>query len=141
MKIGVSDNEVAPYGIATNEYLVNSNQYDGLKNKLVMGESISQVNLYISTGAVHAGFTSYSFKTKHPTAYKYFEIDPHLFSTINQGVILLNKENSKDSQQFINFLVTDQCKSVLNYFSKFTMGIRGCSCLSPHPLSKQSDLA
>jgi len=122
-RIGIADNRMAPYGMAADQYLNNTGQINVVKNKLVIAESINQVNQYVSTGAVDAGFTSYSFCVKKEEAYNFIEVDTSLFDPINQGVMLLEhgRTNTKNhSEAFINYLSTEKCKAVLNYFGYLT---------------------
>lgn len=118
-RIAIADPETAPYGIAAIEYLKNEKLFDTHEKKFVYGESISQVNQYISTASVEAGFTSMSFLTKFEKDYGYLEIDESKYARIEQGVSLLKHgwtENEEAAKKFIIFLDSEKCKKVLTYF-------------------------
>lgn len=118
-RIAIADNRTAPYGIAANQFLKRTNQWDQLKDKLVVGESISQVNQYISTKSVDAGFTSYSYTLKNGKDFNYFEVDAHHFEPIEQGVIVLNygRNNHPEAcDAFLEFISAKKCKAILNHF-------------------------
>ena len=122
-RIGIADNQTAPYGMAASQYLTATGKKEGLKDRLVIGESIGQINQYITTGAVDAAFTSYSFKVKNESGFNYFEVDPNLFDPINQGAMILNhgsEYNSDASNKLLQFFSSEKCKGVLNYFGYLT---------------------
>lgn len=122
-RIGIADEHTAPYGVAANQFLIETSQLDQIKNRLVIGESVGQVNQYLMTGAVDGGFTSYAFKVKNGEKFNYFEVEPELFKPINQGIMALynkNKMVSEKAKKFVNFFSTEKCKAVLNYFGYLT---------------------
>lgn len=122
-RIGIADDRTAPYGMAASQYLSKIGKKEGLKDRLVKGESIGQINQYLIAGAVDAAFTSYSFKVKNGSMFKYFEVDPAYFKPINQGAMILNHGNSHNSDaanKLLQFLSSEKCKDVLNYFGYLT---------------------
>jgi molybdate transport system substrate-binding protein len=58
-KIAIGNPAIAPYGKAAQQALTKAGIYDKVKGKIVFGESITQVNTYITTGVVQVGFTTY----------------------------------------------------------------------------------
>jgi molybdate transport system substrate-binding protein len=118
-RIALADPETAPYGIAAIEFLKNVGLFEANKSRIVYGESISQVNQYLSTASVEAGFTSMSFLTKFEKDYGYIEIDEGKYGKIEQGVSLLKHgwtENEEAAQKFITFLGSQKCRKVLTWF-------------------------
>jgi len=118
-RIAIADAKTAPYGMAAKEYLKNSELFEEYKDKIVYGESIGQVNQYLTTGAVDAAFTSYSFIAKFGDKYNFLEADSDYFSTIEQGVLILKNGKEKhpeESRKFVEFLKSDACKDVLTHF-------------------------
>jgi len=59
-KIAVPNPKNAPYGRASIEVLKNTKLYEKVKDRLIYGESVSQVNHYILMRLVDVGFTSKS---------------------------------------------------------------------------------
>ncbi|WP_255538810.1 molybdate ABC transporter substrate-binding protein [Polynucleobacter sp. Latsch14-2] len=59
-KIAIANPDLAPYGAAAVQYLKTRDYWDLVKAKLVFGENISIATMYVSSGAVDAGFTSLS---------------------------------------------------------------------------------
>jgi len=115
-RVALADTKIAPFGMATFDYLSQSNLYEKLKEKLVVGENVGQVNLFLVTKAVEAGFTGNAFKVKYQNEFNYFELDSNLYHPINQSVIVLNKNASAQAKRFVNFLCSDESKSILRYF-------------------------
>jgi molybdate transport system substrate-binding protein len=121
-RIAIADERVAPYGIAAREYLRKSGLEAKIADKLILGESVGQVNQYIKTNSVDAAFTSYSFVHKFKKKHQVLEVDQDMFSKINQGVIALNKglkTNPKETKLFLEFLKSDDCKSILTHFGYY----------------------
>ncbi len=109
----------APYGIATNEYLVSTQQLAAVKPKLVYGESIEQVNQFLVSNAVDAVFTSYSFLSKHKDDYHFMVVDPQYFAKIEQGISVLKsgrKNHPAAADKLFAFFKTQECKSILKHF-------------------------
>lgn len=118
-RIGIADIRLAPYGKAADEFLVKIGLKDSIASRIVIGESIGQINQYITTGAVDAAFTSYSFRVENEDQFKYFEVDQSTFAPIEQGAMILDygKENNPDEvEKFRKFFESEKCKAVLNYF-------------------------
>lgn len=118
-RIAIADPNTAPYGMATVEYLEHKKLFEKYKDKIIYGESIGQVNQYLTTGAVDAAFTSYSFVTKFGEEYGIIEVDSDNFSDIKQGVVILKhgkKHKPDESEKFVEFLKSETCQDVLKHF-------------------------
>jgi molybdate transport system substrate-binding protein len=109
----------APYGIAAIQALEMSGLMEVLKDKMVIGESIAQVNQYVSSGAVQVGLTSSSVMTS-PIASsldEHKEVDRALYRPIEQGVIMLKKgadNNFEAANLFLQYMFSATAKSILN---------------------------
>lgn len=118
-RVAVADAKTAPYGMAAKEFLTNTELLEEYGDKIVYGESIGQVNQYLTTGAVDAAFTSYSFIAKFGNKYNFMEADSDYFSKIEQGVLILKngkEKHPKESRKFVEFLKSEACEDVLTYF-------------------------
>ena len=118
--IAVANPKIAPYGKAAEEVLRYYGIYEKFKDKLVYGESISQTNQFISTGAAEIGFTSYSsipaFRNKDITFFSEFEEGS--YSDIEQGIVQIKQANKdpKEAEQFYLFLFSDKAKEILKEY-------------------------
>jgi molybdate transport system substrate-binding protein len=118
-RIGIADPRLAPYGKAASEYLASTELTQLVENRLITGESIGQINQYITTGAVDAAFTSYSFMVENEGRFKFFEVDAQTFTPIEQGALVLNysgEKKSKAADKFKDFITSEKGKSVLSFF-------------------------
>ncbi len=120
-KIAIANAATAPYGRAAEETLKKLNISDWVRPKLVYGESISQVNTYITTGAVTLGFTTQSLVMDPDNKTKlYWQlIDPNNYAPIQQGMVLLKDKpgaDAKSAQQFYNYMLSTPAKNILKRY-------------------------
>ncbi len=118
-RIGMADTRLAPYGMAAEQFILQTGLKDSLEERLIIGESIGQINQYLTTGAVDAAFTSYSFRIENEDRFGFFDVDPNLFDPIEQGAMVLNRgksENAGPTEKLKLFLSSAKCKAILLYF-------------------------
>ncbi|MFT5860655.1 MAG: molybdate transport system substrate-binding protein [Flavobacteriaceae bacterium] len=118
-RIGLADKKTAPYGIAAKSYLKKSGLADKLSDKIVVGESVGQVNQYIKTKAVDAAFTSYSYVKKFEDDFHFMDIDQKYYPEIEQGALILKsgrKHHPEEAKEFFEFLFSEKCQEILKYF-------------------------
>jgi len=114
-KVAIANPKIAPYGKAAEEALQQKGILDELKPKVVYGESISQVNTYITTAVVDLGFTTQALvkDAGNKTRLYWKEIDPKLYSPIEQGMVLLKKsENNPDAEKFYQYILSPAAKAI-----------------------------
>ncbi|MBS7566226.1 molybdate ABC transporter substrate-binding protein [Mucilaginibacter sp. Bleaf8] len=117
-KIAVANPALAPYGSAAIAAIKKAKLATKLQAKLVYGESISQVNQYLLTGAADVAFTAKSvvldLDKKNKGDWK--EVDPKLYPPIAQGVVMLKaadtNKNKANTQKFYDFLFSRKGKSI-----------------------------
>ena len=94
--------------------------HEGVKEKLVYGESISQTNQFIISKAAQIGFTAKSVvvspEMKGVGHWK--EVDSNVYSPIAQGVVLLKNKGNRlaEAQKFYDFLFSNKGKEILDKF-------------------------
>lgn len=118
-KIAIANAAIAPYGRAAEEAMTKLNLLDKVKPKLVYGESISQVNTYITTGVASAGFTTQSLvmDPANTTKLNWQRIDPKTYAPIQQGMVLLKKTMDKTSaEKFYRYMLSSPAKSILKKY-------------------------
>lgn len=126
-RIAIANPAIAPYGEATIEVLKHFKIYDKVKSKLVYGESISPTNQYIVSGAADAGFTAMSVVISPQMKGKgvWMEIDPSVYSPIEQGCVILKygiDHHKNESIRFFNFLFSQKAKDILRNFGYHIKG-------------------
>jgi len=114
-KVAIGNPAIAPYGLAAQEALEHKGIITDMKNKLVYGENISQVNTYITTGVVEVGFTTQSLVRDPANKTKIYwqVIDPKLYSPIEQGMVVLKSTTNKaNADKFIKYLQSADAKKI-----------------------------
>lgn len=120
-KIAIANPAIAPYGKAAEEALIKTGIMNKVKPKLVYGESIAQVNTYITTGVVTVGFTSQSFiKDVDKSAKLYWApVDASMYTAIQQGMVILKhgKETNFDqAQKFYKYILSPAAKAIFTEY-------------------------
>lgn len=114
-KIAVANPSIAPYGKAAEEALKGKGILNDIKPKIVYGESISQINTYITTGVVDLGFTTQAL-VKDPankTKLYWKEIDPKTYAPIEQGMILLkHADGNSGAMKFYQYILSPAAKAI-----------------------------
>lgn len=118
-KIAIANPSVAPYGAAAEELLKKNGILDNVKSKMVYGESISQVNTYITTGVVEIGFTTQALvkdpANKTPLFWKL--IDPKTYSPIQQGMVILKHgAGNPDAEKFYQYILSADAKRIFEKY-------------------------
>jgi len=119
-KIAIANAAIAPYGRAAEEALKKMNLLDKVKPKMVYGESVSQVNTYITTGVATLGFTTQSLvmDPANTTKLNWQPIDPKTYAPIQQGMVLLKNKNgnSAPAVKFYQYMLSSSAKSILKKY-------------------------
>lgn len=113
--IAIANPKTAPYGKAAYSALNYYSVYDEVEKKLVYGESVSQTNQFISTGAAEIGLTSYSSLKAFGNDVNYYLFDQKCHLPIEQGVVLIKHQNSNEiaAQKFYLFLFSQNARKIL----------------------------
>jgi molybdate transport system substrate-binding protein len=120
-KIAVANPALAPYGEATMQALGKLKLADQLKDKIVYGESIAQVNQYLLSGAAEVAFTAKSIvlDPEQTDKGKWVAVNEKLYQPIAQGVVILKSsagKNLSDAQKFYTFLFGPKAKKILKAY-------------------------
>ncbi len=121
--VAIANPKTAPYGMAAVETLQKQGVYDEVKNKLVYGESISQVNQFIYLGTADAGFTAMSvvLSPKMKNQGVWTEIEANNHAPIAQGAALINrKDTHAEAIRFYEFLFSQKAKEILQKYGYTT---------------------
>ncbi len=115
-KIAIANPELAPYGEAAVQALKKGNLWDKIKSKMIIAESIAQVNTYIATGVVDVGFTTEAFIREGHGNLKWSKVDARTYNKIEQGMVVLShaKEgNHAIALKFYKYLQSAPAKKIL----------------------------
>ncbi|HEY2581461.1 MAG TPA: molybdate ABC transporter substrate-binding protein [Mucilaginibacter sp.] len=118
-KIAIANPKIAPYGKAAEETLQQKGIFSTIQPKIVYGESISQVNTYITTGVVEIGFTTQAL-VKDPaskTQLYWKEIDPKTYAPIEQGMVLIKRADAnQDAKKFYEYVLSPSAKAIFKEY-------------------------
>ena len=120
-KIAVGNPKTAPYGIATKEALQSAKLYNAIESKLIFAESISQTVSY-TVRATNLGFVAKSAlfspkMKKYKKGLNWVEVDPKLYSPIEQGIVILKKaKGNSEVKAFYDFMLSSEAKEILKKF-------------------------
>ena len=117
-KIAIANPQTAPYGVAAVEALKKAGLYDKVKPELVYGESISQVNQYLLSGAVDIAMTAKSvvLSPKMKNTGHWQEVDHNLYEPIAQGVIITKTAHMKAAGKFYKFLFSKKAQVIFEKY-------------------------
>lgn len=123
-KTAIGNPAIAPYGKAAQQLLTKAGIYNALKQKLVFGESITQVNTYITTGVVQAGFTTLSLikDANNKVALYYKVMNPKDYAPIEQAMVILKHAGKNTTaEQFYRYMLSAPAKNILKAYGYNTL--------------------
>jgi molybdate transport system substrate-binding protein len=106
-RISIANPDHAPYGRAAIAVLQHEKIYDKVRNKLVLGENISQAAQFVESGNADIGILALSLVVAPPlkTEGIYYEIPTYSYPAIDQAVVILRSSKQKAiAQRFLTFL-------------------------------------
>jgi molybdate transport system substrate-binding protein len=119
-KIAIANPAHAPYGKRAVESLTYYGLYDKIKDRLVMGENISQTAQFAKSGAADIGIIALSLALSpamQEDGGKYWLIPSASHQPLQQGYVLLQHAgNNAVAKKFADFMASGNAASVLQYF-------------------------
>jgi molybdate transport system substrate-binding protein len=106
-KIAIANPQHAPYGRAAVAALRHENLYDRVKDKIVMGEDISQTAQFVQSGNADVGIVALSLALAPAMkdTGRFIEIPSADYPPIIQAGVILNSSHQKElARQFLTFL-------------------------------------
>ncbi len=106
-KIAIANPEHAPYGRAAEEALRQSGVYDAVKDRLVLGENISQAAEFVESGNADAGILALSLVVSPAMKDKgrAWNIPENLYTPIRQGAVAMRaSSNPQGARQFLDYV-------------------------------------
>jgi molybdate transport system substrate-binding protein len=118
-KIALANPETAPYGKAAKEVLEGKKLLQKLQSKIVYGESIAQVNIYITTGVAPIGFTTEALIADVAGKQKLYwkRVSASDYQPIKQGIVILkHAEKNPQASQFFKYMQSVAAKNILKKY-------------------------
>ncbi len=122
-KIAIANPKHAPYGRAAVAAMDYFKVYDQVKDKLILGENISQAAQFIESGACDAGIIALSLALAPAmkAAGQYWEIPAAAHSPLEQGAVILKQsKNPEAARQFFEFMKGPQGQEIMKRYG-FTL--------------------
>jgi molybdate transport system substrate-binding protein len=118
-KIAIANPQHAPYGRAAEAALRNAGIYNTVKDRLVLGENISQAAQFVESGNADAGILALSLALSPELKDKgrYFVIPENLYGPIEQGVVILRaSKNPGGAQAFLEYIKNPATAALLERY-------------------------
>jgi len=118
-KIAIANPQHAPYGKAAVSAMQTEGVYDKVKDKLVLGENISQTASFVVSGSADIGIVALSLALSPNMKDKgrYADIPSADYPPIEQAcVILRSSKNPAVARAFLEFVKTDAIKDLLRNY-------------------------
>jgi molybdate transport system substrate-binding protein len=115
-KVAIANPKHAPYGRAAVAAMEYFKVYDQVKDKLVLGENISQAAQFIESGACDIGIIALSLAVTPVMKSKgiYWEIPAVAHLPLEQGVVILKSSKQQESaKQFLAFIKGVQGQEIM----------------------------
>jgi len=118
-KIAIGNPDLAPYGRAAMSSLEHF-QIAGLaKDRLVLGENVSQAAQFVQSGNAQAGLIplSLALSPAMKSAGKYWEVPQDAYPEIRQGAgVVSSSKNKKAAQAFLDYISSPEGAAVLEQY-------------------------
>ncbi|MCM3902108.1 MAG: molybdate ABC transporter substrate-binding protein [Pyrinomonadaceae bacterium] len=118
-KVAIANPKHAPYGRAAVAAMEYFKVYDQVKDKLVLGENISQAAQFVESGAADVGIIALSLALAPPmqAAGSYWEIPADVHPPIEQGaVMLMGGKNQESAKAFLSFIQGAEGQTVMKRY-------------------------
>lgn len=122
-KIAIANPKHAPYGRAAVAAMEHMQVYADVKDRLVLGENISQAAQFIESGACDVGIIALSLALAPAMKERgtFWEIPADAHPPLEQGAIILKQSKHQDAAgQFLNFMKSPQGQEVMTRYG-FTL--------------------
>jgi molybdate transport system substrate-binding protein len=122
-KVAIANPKHAPYGRAAVAAMEYFKIYDQVRDKLILGENISQTAQFIESGACDIGIIALSLAIAPAMKSKgtYWEIPAEAHPPLEQGAVILNSsKNTEAARQFLEFIKGPHGQEVMKRYG-FTL--------------------
>jgi molybdate transport system substrate-binding protein len=118
-KVAIANPKHAPYGRAAVAAMEYFKVYDQVKDKLVLGENISQAAQFVESGAADVGIIALSLALAPPMQAlgHYWEIPADAHPPIEQGaVMLMGGKNQESAKAFLSFIQGAEGQTIMKRY-------------------------
>lgn len=120
-KLAIANPKTAPYGESAQAFLKNRGLYQGVKSKLVNGESIAHAFQYVVTANADVGFVALSqLVDPQSPVYQsgfYWVVPASDYQAINQAAVMTRRGAANPATQaFMAFMKTAKAREIIRQF-------------------------
>lgn len=118
-KVSIANPKHAPYGRAAVSALEHFKLYDQVKDKLVLGENISQAAQFVESGACDAGIIALSLAMapSMKSSGTYWEVPAEAHPPIEQGAVILTRSKHQEkAKEFLDFLKSVEGQRIMHQY-------------------------
>ena len=118
-KIAIANPKHAPYGRAAVAAMEQAQVYERVKDKLVLGENVSQTAQFVESGAADIGIIALSLALAPPmqAAGRYKEIPAEAHPPLVQvAVLLTGASHQVEAQAFMSFLQSTEGRAIMTRY-------------------------
>jgi molybdate transport system substrate-binding protein len=118
-KIAIANPQHAPYGRAAEEALRGAGLQDAVKDRIVLGENISQAAQFAESGNADAGILALSLVQSPALKDKgrYWTIPENLYAPIRQGAVVPRAApNMQGARAFLDYIKTPEVAALLERY-------------------------
>ena len=118
-KIAIANPKHAPYGRAAVAAMESFKVYEAVKDKLILGENISQAAQFIESGACEIGVIALSLAVAPAMSGKgvYWEIPVEAYPPLEQGAVILKQSKNQDAaRRFLEFMQGSQGQEIMRRY-------------------------
>lgn len=122
-KIAIANPRHAPYGRAAVAAMEHYEVYSLVKDKLILGENVSQAAQFVESGACDVGIIALSLALAPAmkTAGTYWKIPESAHPSIDQGAVILRSSKQQEAAQaFLDFIKSETAQEVMKRYG-FTL--------------------
>lgn len=114
--LALANPDLAPYGLAAKQFLINHSWWQQVQDKLVMGENVSQAMHMVVSNNATAGLIAKALTISYELTETQCvqDISTELHEPINQGMVLLNHSTQlQAAKEFKQFLISAQAQQTI----------------------------
>jgi molybdate transport system substrate-binding protein len=118
-KLAIADPKLAPYGMAAKQTLEKLAMWNSIRDKLVIGENITQAYQFAATGNAELGFVALSqvMRDGKVSAGSSWLVPADMYKPIRQSAVLLAGAKDKTAARaFLDFLKSGQAAAVIRRY-------------------------
>lgn len=118
-KIAIANPQHAPYGHAAMQALTSQGLYDRVKDKLVLGENISQTAQFVESENADIGIIALSLASAPAMRAKgrFLEVPPADYAPLRQAVIVIKTApHQQNAKEFLEFLERPDILELLSQY-------------------------